>query len=110
MKISNLIRVMMITCLILVIFFENSGEVFAVQKLKPLFQKALMEGKEGNFENALILWDQLIEISPEDAAAFSNRGNVKLVLGDSIGAISDQTRAINLMPTEIDPYLNRGLA
>ena len=47
---------------------------------------------------------------PNDAAAFSNRGNVRLVVGDIKGSIDDQNKAISLNPSEIDPYINRGIA
>ena len=43
-------------------------------------------------------------------SALSNRGNIKLVIGDPEGAISDQNKAIDLDPDEVDPYINRGIA
>ena len=43
-------------------------------------------------------------------AALSNRGNVRLALGDPSGAIDDQSASIVLAPEESDPHLNRGTA
>lgn len=40
----------------------------------------------------------------------SNRGNIRLALGDPKGAIKDQTKAIEISPEDLDPYLNRGIA
>ena len=51
-----------------------------------------------------------MELFPDDAAALSNRGNIKLVIGDPEGAINDQDQAIDLDPEEVDPYINRGIA
>ena len=75
-----------------------------------LFAKALHESKEGDFVDALERWDRFLLSAPTDAAALSNRGNVRLALGDSEGAILDQTSAIKILPSETDPYLNRGIA
>lgn len=74
------------------------------------FEKALAASKDGDFYSALLLWDQFLESFPENSAAFSNRGNVRLALGDPEGAIIDQTKSIELTPFEIDPHLNRGIA
>ncbi|WP_320676017.1 tetratricopeptide repeat protein [Prochlorococcus sp. MIT 1300] len=79
-------------------------------ELQVLFEQALSESKEGDFGSALTRWDQFLDIAPNDAAALSNRGNVRLALGDVDGAIADQSIAIGLDPLEIDPYLNRGIA
>ena len=50
-------------------------------------------------------WNKYLELFPDDAAALSNRGNIKLVIGDPKGAIEDQNHAIELDPDELDPIL-----
>ena len=75
-----------------------------------VFEQALQASRNGEAEQALPLWDRFLEQHPSDSAALSNRGNVRLVLGDADGAIADQTRAMELSPEEIDPHLNRGTA
>ena len=77
---------------------------------QALFEQALRASRNGEAEQALPLWDRFLAQHPTDAAALSNRGNVRLVLGDADGAIADQTRAMELSPEEIDPHLNRGTA
>jgi tetratricopeptide (TPR) repeat protein len=52
----------------------------------------------------------VLERAPSDAAAWSNRGNVRLALGDAEGAIADQGQAMLLDPQSVDPHLNRGVA
>ena len=82
----------------------------AAPGLPQLFDQALAASRQGDFANALPLWDQVLELAPQDAAAWSNRGNVQLALGDPEAAIADQTRSIELDPASPDPHLNRGTA
>ena len=86
--------------------------VFLVVQLSlpQLFDQALSASRDGRFGDALPLWDQVLELAPGDAAAWSNRGNVALALGDPQAAIANQGRAIALDPEQGDPHLNRGTA
>ena len=86
--------------------FSSQAEVLP----KFLFDKALEESTNGNFIQAEKDWSVYLNKNPDDAAALSNRGNIRLALGDPQGAIGDQTRAIELSPEDLDPYLNRGIA
>ena len=85
-------------------------QTVAAEDLESLYGRALQASQSGDFVQALPLWDQVLVLSPDDAAALSNRGNVRLALGDPDGAIADQTRSIELAPEELDPHLNRGTA
>ena len=85
-------------------------QTVAAEDLESLYGRALQASQSGDFVQALPLWDQVLVLSPDDAAALSNRGNVRLALGDPNGAIADQTRSIELAPEELDPHLNRGTA
>ena len=78
--------------------------------LPRLFEGALQASRQGDFERALPLWDQVLAVAPGDDAAWSNRGNVRLALGDAEAAIAYQARAIELDPLSADPHLNRGTA
>ena len=82
----------------------------AATPLPQLFDEALAASRSGDFAGALPLWNQVLELAPRDAAAWSNRGNVQLALGDPLAAIADQTRAMELDPASADPHLNRGTA
>jgi len=86
-----------------------AAPVWAVSD-QSLFEQALAASRQGEVSQALPLWDAFLARQPEDAAAWSNRGNVRLVLGDPEGAIADQSRAMELEPEAIDPHLNRGTA
>ena len=87
-----------------------SVQLLAQLSLPQLFDQALSASRQGDFGQALPLWNQVLEMAPDDAAAWSNRGNVQLALGDPEAAIADQTHAIELEPTSPDPHLNRGTA
>ena len=78
--------------------------------LPRLFEQALRASRDGRFGEALPLWDRVVELAPSDAAAWSNRGNVRLALGDPLAAIADHTQSIALDPLSPDPHLNRGTA
>ena len=87
-----------------------SVQLLAQASLPQLFDQALAASRQGDFSQALPLWNQVLEIAPGDPAAWSNRGNVQLALGDPEAAIADQTHAIELEPSSPDPHLNRGTA
>ena len=78
--------------------------------LQGLYEQALTASRQGDFVEALPLWDRFLEEAPDDAAALSNRGNVRLALGDPSGAIADQTASIVVATEESDPRLFRGTA
>ena len=82
----------------------------AATPLPQLFDQALTASRSGDFAGALPLWNQVLELAPSDAAAWSNRGNVQLALRDPLAAIADQTHAMELDPASADPHLNRGTA
>ena len=103
----NLIRVL---SLILFVFVFSPFSSQAKETPKFLFEKALHESQNGNFIQAEKDWNLFLNENPNDAAAFSNRGNIRLALGDPKGAIIDQNRAIEISPEDLDPYLNRGIA
>ncbi|MCP9797444.1 MULTISPECIES: tetratricopeptide repeat protein [Cyanophyceae] len=88
----------------------GAGAAVGATSLPALFEQALAASREGHFGEALPLWDRVVDLAPEDASAWSNRGNVQLALGDARAAIADQDRAIALEPASADPHLNRGTA
>ena len=53
-------------------------------------------------------FNKAIEINPQYAEAFNNRGIVKYNLGDKQGAIKDYNKAIEINPQYADAFNNRG--
>ncbi len=95
-------------CLLLCFAYPYTVE--GKESNSKLFDTALYESREGNLVDALDSWNRFLLLFPDNGIALSNRGNVRLALGDAEGAICDQTRSIDLLPLEIDPHLNRGIA
>ena len=96
--------------LLLISIFSVPLQIQAKTPPKFLFEKALQESNVGDFIQAEKDWSLYLNDNPNDAAALSNRGNIRLALGDPQGAIRDQTMAIQISPEDLDPYLNRGIA
>ena len=78
--------------------------------ISSIDEKALLNSKNGFFKEALEDWNQFLELCPEEPLGWSNRGNVRFALGDFEGAIADQTKSIQILTTEVDSHLNRGIA
>ena len=55
-------------------------------------------------------YNKYIQLKPNDADAYYNRGLAKSNLEDYTGAIEDFNRAIQLKPDYADAYYNRGSA
>tara|TARA_B100000700_G_scaffold137063_1_gene153036 strand:- start:135 stop:929 length:795 start_codon:yes stop_codon:yes gene_type:complete len=102
-------RILFLFILFSFVIFHSSS-VFAEESPRLLFQKALLESKNGDFIQAERDWNLYLKENSNDSAALSNRGNVLLALGDPEGAIRDQSKAIEISPDDLDPYLNRGIA
>ncbi len=73
-----------------------------------LRKAAFAATQAGRFDDAEDKWSQLITKLPNEAAVWSNRGNVRVRQNNLDGAMADYTKAIDLAPAEPDPYLNRG--
>ena len=100
-------------CFLLIFIFLNIFYIapcYSSTLREDLFKSALDLTSGGKFNQALQEWNRYLDSYPNDAAGLSNRGNVRLVIGDVEGAIDDQNNAISLNPNEIDPYINRGIA
>lgn len=55
-------------------------------------------------------WTKVIELDPQNAAAYSNRGNTRTSMGKCVEAVADFDKAIGLASQEPDPNLGRGVA
>ena len=78
--------------------------LYAVNPLDVYFAKALgvVEFAAGNAQGAVTAYDVAIKLSPEDAAAYVGRAEVKLALGQKAQAVDDLRRAAQIVDTE-DP-------
>lgn len=71
--------------------------------------RAYNKGTKEGFKESIRFYDQAIELDPDYAEAFNNRGNSKLALEEYNEAIDDFSQAIKLSNGNSEvPYCNRG--
>ncbi|MCC8035730.1 MAG: tetratricopeptide repeat protein [Rikenellaceae bacterium] len=63
----------------------------------------------GLFEDAILVWDKVLQRDPEHISALINRGVDKSILGDYRGATEDYTRVIAVDSAMVLAWFNRGL-
>ncbi len=73
--------------------------LYAVNPVDPYFAKALgvVELAAGNHQGALSAYDVAIKLSPDDAAAYVGRAEVKIAMGQKSQAADDLRRAFQVL-------------
>ena len=64
----------------------------------------------GDYSGAIWTYGQLIELHPDNAIAYNNRGVAQSERGYDVAAIPDFSKAIELEPDFALAYYNRGIA
>lgn len=72
-----------------------------------LRHRALVSAQRGEYQQAVELFDRLIELNPTDASHYNNRGLIHFQSGDPEAALADYDRAIELNPRLAKVYNNR---
>ncbi|WP_410172242.1 tetratricopeptide repeat protein, partial [Dolichospermum planctonicum] len=72
-------------------------------------QKEVNKNELKDKQKAIDDYTQAININPNDADAYNNRGLVRSELGNKQGAIDDYTQAIKINPNYSYAYNNRGI-
>jgi Flp pilus assembly protein TadD len=57
---------------------------------------------QNKLQDAISLFDEAIELSPNFAEAYRERGRAKLLNGDKEGSVADAEKAVELKPQEAD--------
>jgi tetratricopeptide (TPR) repeat protein len=65
--------------------------------------------QKGDYQGAVAAYNQAIQLNPNYAEAYNNRGNARDELGDKQGAIADFNEALRINPNDAYAYYNRGL-
>ena len=81
-------------------------ETMAMQKLN----EGVKLWEKGNFQEAISLYNEAIQIKPDLSWAYNNRGVAYNDLGNYQQAIADCNKAIELDPKYAGAYSNRGVA
>ena len=66
--------------------------------------------QQGEHEKAEYYYTRTLELNPQHAGAYNNRGIAKSNLGDHQGAIEDSDKALEINPKYTGAYNNRGVA
>ena len=65
---------------------------------------------KGDYQGALVAYNQAIQLNPNYAKAYSNRGLARYQSGDKQRAIQDYNQALKINPNDVPAYYNRGNA
>ena len=77
---------------------------------EALYMLGMLAGQAGNSAQAVEWIDKAIEVNPNYASAYSNRGNALKDLKQNLAAIDSYDKAIAIKPDHVDAYCNRGIA
>ena len=75
-----------------------------------IFQQGNFLLRLGQMDKAIEAYSHAIELNPDYAATYYNRGTAYNIKGDSDRAIEDFTKVIDLSPNYVDAHNNRGVA
>jgi len=74
------------------------------------FSRAIDKQEQGDYYGAISDYTKVIEINPNDANAYYNRGNIKgRDLKDNNGALLDLNKSLELDPFNDQAYISRGV-
>jgi tetratricopeptide (TPR) repeat protein len=76
--------------------------------LDKKYDAALELFKQGDYQGARGLLNEIIDVDRTHAGAYSNRGLCHLALGDLARAVQDFSRAVTIKPDFPAPYVYRG--
>lgn len=71
-----------------------------LMKMEDLEEEAYFLELAGNFEEAIIKYNDAIAIVPDSARLYYNRGKAKRKLNDHLGAIEDYSKGLQVGPSE----------
>lgn len=89
---------------------ELSNQSIRVNKFNPnaWFQRGSIEGKNGNYQQAIADFDTAIRYSPRYVKVYINRAIAKAMIKDYRGALSDLNWVLGVTRNE-EAYFNRGI-
>ena len=77
-------------------------------KAEDLLIQGNEKHKKGDYQGAVAAYTQAIELNPNYAEAYYNRGFTRAKLGDKQGALADYNEALRINPNYAKAYYNRG--
>ena len=73
---------------------------------RQLYSSGQAKQKQGDYKGAIADFTKVLEINPQDAKAYNERGIAKNGLKDYLGAIADFTKAIEINPRDAYIYFD----
>lgn len=70
--------------------------------------RGIAKGESGDYKGAIVDYDKVIGLDPDDAFVYCYRGVAKAKLGDMEGAIADFDKSLAIDPEHSLAYSNRG--
>ncbi|MBW4696376.1 MAG: hypothetical protein KME03_00505 [Aphanocapsa lilacina HA4352-LM1] len=77
--------------------------------LQQLFKDAYAQQNKGNYTKALKIWNEVLQRSPDEPAAYVNRGITRYLMRDLRGAADDFGLAIDRKADYANAYFNRAV-
>ena len=79
-------------------------------KAENVYKQGLEKIKKRDFKGAIEDFDRAVQLNPQYAEAYNNRGNTYFVLGNQQEAMKNYNQALKLNPELASAYYNRGYA
>ncbi len=99
---------------LLFVVFEKKGKIkhyirYGIIALAMIFTVS-SSARTQTWKNSFYLWNDVIKKYPTCSAAYINRGNAFIEMGNYDRAIIDLDKAIEFEPNAADAYMNRAIA
>ena len=91
------------------LFMLISALTYGQTERTILYAQATEYGYRNQFKEAEHILSQVIALFPEDSMAYFDRAIMRENLGDTLGAIADFTKEIEIDPKSADNYFLRGM-
>lgn len=104
------VKLLVILTLLLLSACSSTGEKKSSKELFTMLDKANNAYSEGNWLEAEMYYQQLIEKVPEDSYAWMRMGNARLQTGQINAAIAAYQESIKHSPNQSKPYYNLSTA
>ncbi|UFP92869.1 tetratricopeptide repeat protein [Gloeobacter morelensis] len=86
-----------------------AGPAGSQTNLQQLFKDAYAQQNKGNYTKALKIWNEVLQRSPDEPAAYVNRGITRYLMRDLRGAADDFGLAIDRKADYANAYFNRAV-
>jgi tetratricopeptide (TPR) repeat protein len=92
-----------------VAWFLKGDDDRAIADVTKAFEQGLLQLSSNRYDEAVKTFSSAIALTPDDAAAFCNRGVAWFYQSDHDRAIADFTKALEINPRYAMAYCNRGI-